>query len=192
MASSSEQAANETPATAKFITPTTALALYDPRLLDDPTVFAPIGMTQVAKTLGNFARSLSRGKGGARLWSMLAASMQEYVPEGMREDLAGHLSEALMLRGRRRTAANKYLSVPQVAEELGVTAPTVRGWIGAEELPAENLAEPGKRPLYRVSREELDLFLQRRRTRGAAGVPDPGAEAARVLGLLEDRARRRM
>lgn len=54
------------------------------------------------------------------------------------------------------------LTVRQVAEHLSVDEKTVRRWIQRGELIALNIG--GLRPEYRVSRSNLNDFIQRRQT----------------------------
>jgi excisionase family DNA binding protein len=53
-----------------------------------------------------------------------------------------------------------WLTVAQVAEELQVDQETVRRWIRSNELKALNLG--GRRPDYRLRRDDLAAFIQRR------------------------------
>jgi len=63
---------------------------------------------------------------------------------------------------RIRRMSRQWLSPEEIAEELGLkSAETVRGWIRRRELPATKL---GNR-VYRVKREDLDRFLEERRTK---------------------------
>ena len=57
---------------------------------------------------------------------------------------------------------------PQIGKLLHVRIDKVRGWIRSGELVASDLSErPGGRPRYRISRDDLDDFLQRRQVRPA-------------------------
>jgi excisionase family DNA binding protein len=58
-------------------------------------------------------------------------------------------------------APRRMLTVKQVAEELGVGAFTVREWIRDGELPAIGF---GNRSGYRIEREDLERFIDARRT----------------------------
>ncbi len=53
----------------------------------------------------------------------------------------------------------KMLSVDEVANELGVNPETVRVWIRTGELVALDIGRG-----YRISRDDLDDFIRRRRT----------------------------
>ena len=53
-----------------------------------------------------------------------------------------------------------WLTVAQVAEELQVDQETVRRWIRSNELKALNLG--GRRPDYRLRRDDLEAFIGRR------------------------------
>jgi excisionase family DNA binding protein len=52
--------------------------------------------------------------------------------------------------------AAQLLTVPQVAEEMQVTAQTIRNWIEAGALPAVRVGRA-----YRVKREDLETLLAR-------------------------------
>lgn len=54
------------------------------------------------------------------------------------------------------------LNPPDVAERLRVSPDTVHGWIRSGQLKASNLAAPGRRPRYKIRREDLDNFLAKR------------------------------
>lgn len=58
----------------------------------------------------------------------------------------------------------QYLTVRAIADQLGVTAHTVLGWIARGELAACNVGRTPSagRPSWRVSREALDRFLASR------------------------------
>lgn len=62
----------------------------------------------------------------------------------------------LEFRGRKRA-----LTVPEVAERLGVHPETVGRWIRAKELPATKLGRGGK---CWVAPGDLNRFLKARRT----------------------------
>lgn len=64
-----------------------------------------------------------------------------------------------------------YLTPAQIAERLAVTHDRVLDWIASRELPAHLVGRQrnAKRPTYRVSVDDLDSFLLRRRTE----VPAP-------------------
>ena len=72
-------------------------------------------------------------------------------------------------------ADREWLTVPQVAAELQVTVDTVRRWIRGKELPAAYLGST--KAGYRVSRADLNAFLQRHYGRSAK-EPAPGNEMA--------------
>lgn len=57
----------------------------------------------------------------------------------------------------------EHLTVTDIAKELRVHPETVRKWIRSGELPATNIG-PEHRPVYRVTRQDFEAFLQRRRT----------------------------
>ena len=56
--------------------------------------------------------------------------------------------------------ANKWLSVSEVAEELGVSIDTVRNWINRKKdpLPAAKLGRD-----WRIERKDLDKFIAERK-----------------------------
>ena len=54
----------------------------------------------------------------------------------------------------------KWYTVQDVVQELQVHEQTVRRWIKSGELPAHAL---GDRAGYRVAREDVDAFMERRR-----------------------------
>jgi excisionase family DNA binding protein len=60
----------------------------------------------------------------------------------------------------RCPVATKWLSVAQVADELGVTVDTVRNWINRKKdpLPAAKLGRD-----WKVKREDLDRFINERK-----------------------------
>ena len=60
----------------------------------------------------------------------------------------------------RCPVATKWLSVAQVADELGVTVDTVRNWINRKKdpLPAAKLGRD-----WKVMREDLDRFIDERK-----------------------------
>jgi excisionase family DNA binding protein len=51
---------------------------------------------------------------------------------------------------------------PQVAERLGKSRDTVLDWIRSNQLIASNLATPGKRPRWVITKDNLDAFLKNR------------------------------
>ena len=54
-----------------------------------------------------------------------------------------------------------WLTPPEIAKELRCRTSKPLRWIEDGELPAVNVSS-GTRPRYRVRREDLDAFLQRR------------------------------
>lgn len=54
-------------------------------------------------------------------------------------------------------------SVNQAAERLGVNRRHIYRLINDNELTPTNIARPGLRPMLRISEDELDRFLTRRR-----------------------------
>jgi excisionase family DNA binding protein len=61
-----------------------------------------------------------------------------------------------------------FLTVPQIASELGVNEVTVRTWIRKGWLPAIRAGRT-----YRVRRSELDRWLSMRTARDDGAVPSP-------------------
>jgi hypothetical protein len=63
----------------------------------------------------------------------------------------------------------RYVTPPQVAEELGVNVQKVGAWIASGELVAFDLAKRtgGKKPRWRISSEALEDFLARRQNKSA-------------------------
>jgi len=74
------------------------------------------------------------------------------------------------------TTRRPYMTPPELAAELGVEAQKIVDWITAGELAAVNVAADahGRRPRWRVSREDLELFL-----RGRANKPRPAPRPRR-------------
>jgi len=65
----------------------------------------------------------------------------------------------------------EWLTPPQLAEEIGVHADRVRGWIATGELRAVNLADSKARPRWRIHREAIEAFLAGRSNAPAADRP---------------------
>ncbi|MFL5760591.1 MAG: helix-turn-helix domain-containing protein [Thermomicrobiales bacterium] len=59
--------------------------------------------------------------------------------------------------------SKRWFTVQDLVEELQVHEQTVRRWIKSGELPAYAL---GDRAGYRVAREDVEAFLERRRVTG--------------------------
>jgi len=57
-----------------------------------------------------------------------------------------------------------WLRTPEAAQYLGVHEETIRRWAREGAIPAAKL---GNRGGFRFKREDLDRFLERRRTEGA-------------------------
>ena len=58
-----------------------------------------------------------------------------------------------------------YMTPADVARELNVDEDTVRAWIAKRQLIAADVSRgAGQRPRWRISRADLEAFLQRRRT----------------------------
>ena len=66
------------------------------------------------------------------------------------------------------TALGEYSTPPKVAQLLHIRVDKVRTWIASGELVAFDLSEhTGGRPRYRIHRDDLRDFLQRRQVRPA-------------------------
>lgn len=60
---------------------------------------------------------------------------------------------------------SRHLTVPEVADELGLRPDQIRKLIRCGDLPAHNVAATTARnPVYRVSRSQLDGWLRARET----------------------------
>lgn len=67
-----------------------------------------------------------------------------------------------------------YQSVPQVAEELGISPDKVCDWIGRGELAAVNIAHrAGGKPRWRISEDALAAFLASRSSTPPSPAPKP-------------------
>ncbi len=62
------------------------------------------------------------------------------------------------------TSPPRWLTPPQVAEQLAVDPAKVLTWIRSGALAAVNVGEGPLRPRFRVSPEALSDFLRRRQT----------------------------
>ena len=83
----------------------------------------------------------------------------------LREELAAvraHIERFAAQRAEGPAAVDPLLTPQDVAEELKVTAETVRGWIRRGLLRPIDLGEAGRRPSIRVRRSELERFLESR------------------------------
>jgi excisionase family DNA binding protein len=77
-----------------------------------------------------------------------------------------------------------WLSPPAVAEQLGIDAAKVLGWIRAGELIAVNVATNASgRPRWRVSRSALDQFLASRQAQPV--VPTTARRRRRKQDVVE-------
>jgi excisionase family DNA binding protein len=56
--------------------------------------------------------------------------------------------------------ATEFLSVQEVAKELGLKEDTIRNYIRTKQLPAVKFGNT-----YRISRKDLDKFIEERRTK---------------------------
>ena len=72
------------------------------------------------------------------------------------------------------------LSPPQIARLLGVKPDTVRNWSNCKQLAAINVAEPGKKKRWKVKRDDLDAFHDKRQ-------PEPEQPKLRKPKLLVQR-----
>ena len=64
---------------------------------------------------------------------------------------------------RNDPTTNRWMSIAQVSEYLGVSEQTVRRWIAAGVLPGYRVTAPGKRNgrLIRLDRKDVDALLHR-------------------------------
>ena len=51
---------------------------------------------------------------------------------------------------------------PQLAEQFGVAAERIRGWILAGQLKAHNLSDSASRPRWRIREQDWEAFLDTR------------------------------
>jgi excisionase family DNA binding protein len=165
------------------------LAHLDLGPLPDPSFLAPMAVIQTAEMLRNLARSALPIDSVAyreRLWGRFTRLVREAVPEERdREGLLERLGDALSSdRVRRSMERISYLSVKEVARKLGVTSPTVRAWIASGALRVESFGQLGRRGIYRIARDELERFVREGRRGRSRSTPDPAAEAARVLAIV--------
>lgn len=75
----------------------------------------------------------------------------------------------------------EWLSVEDSAKALGMHPESVRKLIRTGQLPAANISSD-KRPTYRVSREDLDLFAQSKRVHWTPSESERDALANKWLG----------
>jgi excisionase family DNA binding protein len=79
--------------------------------------------------------------------------------------------------------SNNWLTVPSIAESLGIDAGKVLGWLRSGELTGVNVAHRRDgRPRWRVSAEALEQFLQRRQSSPPA---PPKSRRKRQAGVIE-------
>ena len=76
----------------------------------------------------------------------------------------------------------KTVTPPEAARELGVHPDKITYWIASGELRASNLARDanGRKPRYRIMREDLEAFLASR------AVPGPAPKATRRRRKAQD------
>ena len=61
------------------------------------------------------------------------------------------------------TISREYSTPPEIAQLLRVRVDKVRNWIARGELRASDVSErSGGRPRFRIHRDDLDAFLERR------------------------------
>ena len=66
-----------------------------------------------------------------------------------------------------------FLTPVQVAREIGVQGDTVLAWIHSRQLLALDVSRgAGQRPRWRISRADLEAFLESRRTASPAPAPE--------------------
>ena len=85
------------------------------------------------------------------------------------------------------TATRDYLTVPALAQSLGVDQDKVLGWIHRGELRALNVAESSTgRPRWRIPAEAWEEFERRRSTRATATSTKPQRRRKRdMAGVVE-------
>ncbi len=94
----------------------------------------------------------------------LMARRDDRAESGSAED-----EESQEQTSKSEDKAPKFFTPPQLAEEFGVDADKILGWIRSGQLIAINMvATTGGRPRYRISAEEAEAFLKRR---GSAPPP---------------------
>lgn len=72
-----------------------------------------------------------------------------------------------------------YLSVPEIAEMLGVGQAKVLGWIRTDQLTATDVSSNrNERPRWRISKSALESFLARRST---SRQPEPSKRRRKRL-----------
>ena len=75
-------------------------------------------------------------------------------------------------------AEQQILTVPQVAEELQVTAQTIRNWIDSGALPAAKIGRA-----FRIRREHVDALLARAQADSSSLATRRDLWAPETLGL---------
>jgi excisionase family DNA binding protein len=93
----------------------------------------------------------------------------------LREELGGMLRDALTAAPGRHGEDDRYLSVKEAAQLVGVRAETIRSWLQAGYFPAYRAGR-----ILRIRRVELESYLARK----DEGPPklDPEAMAREILG----------
>ena len=76
------------------------------------------------------------------------------------------------------TTEQQILTVPQVAEELQVTAQTIRNWIDSGALPAAKIGRA-----FRIRREHVDALLARAQADSSSLATRRDLWAPETLGL---------
>ena len=73
------------------------------------------------------------------------------------------------------TIAKPFLSVAEVASEIGVRPDLVLSWVASRHLVAADVSRGrGVRPRWRIDRRDLDAFLAARKTASVATVSRRG------------------
>lgn len=84
-------------------------------------------------------------------------------------------------------SVRSYLTPPQIAKTLGVTAEKVIGWIRRGELRASNIATNlGGRPRFIVAPADLAAFLESRRPQPPAPRQQRRRQPAGMVDYLAD------
>lgn len=154
------------------------LSVATPELLRKD-VFASIAAIQVGQNLGAVGRAFASGDASVHR-KLLRESIERHVPTEIRPGLLQNLTEVLAPGGTQRTPeASADLKVKDVAKMENVTSPTVRGWITSGSLRAHLVGQAGKRQSYRIAQTDYAEF--RRRTVSRGSLPDPSADAMKIL-----------
>ena len=74
-----------------------------------------------------------------------------------------------MKRAASATAVARWLTPPELAKQVGIDPAKVLAWIASGELPAANMASPGrKRPRYWIDPCDFEVFRLRKKKQAPA------------------------